>query len=370
MPARPFIPLTPVAADGAPLAPAGTGAGRPRPRRKSYTPRRPGNEQLIRQSVQLGFIVLNAWIGALFYLWVRYYETGGQSLYVTRPPGVEGYLPIASLMNLKALVLTGEMPPTHAAGLFLIVAFMGISLLFRKAFCSWLCPIGTISEWLWQGGQALFGRTLDVWRPLDVLLRSLKYVLLALFLYAVWSMPPAAIRAFLESPYGVIADVKMLNFFRALSTTAAVTIAVLLLLSVVVKNAWCRYLCPYGALMGLLALLGPTRIRRDAAACIDCAKCAKACPAGLPVDTLASVRSAECSACLLCVSSCPASGALDLAFPRRRVIPAWGLAVAVIAIFVGIAGVARATGYWHTEVPDAILFDYVPRAHQFGHPGR
>jgi polyferredoxin len=370
--ARPYIPLTPVAPDGTPLAPAGTGPGQPRPRtpKKAYTRRAPGHEQLIRQSVQLGFLILNAWIGAVFYLWVRYYETGGQTLYVSRPPGVEGWLPIASLMNLKALVLTGEMPATHPAGMFLIAAFMGISLLVRKAFCSWLCPIGTISEWLWQGGQALFGRTIRVWRWLDIPLRSLKYVLLALFLYAVGSMPPDAIRAFLESPYGVIADVKMLNFFRALSTTAAVTIGVLLLLSVVVKNAWCRYLCPYGALTGLLALVSPARIRRDAGACIDCAKCAKACPSGLPVDRVASVRSAECSACLMCVTACPAAGALDLALPRRRVIPAWAVAVAVLGIFLAVTGAARASGYWHTHTPDAVLFELVPRANQFGHPGR
>ena len=48
--------------------------------------------------------------------------------------------------------------------------------------------------------------------------------------------------------------------------------------SVFVQNFWCRYLCPYGALLGLTSLLSPLRIRREPAACIDCAKCAKACP--------------------------------------------------------------------------------------------
>ena len=37
----------------------------------------------------------------------------------------------------------------------------------------------------------------------------------------------------------------------------------LVVLSVVTKNFWCRYLCPYGALMGLLSMLSPTRIVRD-----------------------------------------------------------------------------------------------------------
>jgi polyferredoxin len=368
MPRR-FIPLTLVPADGTTAQPCATGP-RTRRERKPFTRRTPGHEQLVRQSVQAAFLLLNLWIGVRFYVFVRFYETGGTSMYVPRPAGVEGWLPIAALMNLKYLLLTGDLPSVHPAGLVIIVAFLAISLVFRKAFCSWLCPVGTLSEWLWQGGEAMFGGTLCVWRWLDVPLRGLKYILLGLFLYAVGSMSPDAIRAFLESPYGVIADVKMLDFFRRMGTTAALVVAVLLLLSVVVKHAWCRYLCPYGALMGIVALASPARIRRNAAACIDCAKCAKACPASLPVDRVASVRSAECSACLLCVSACPAQGALDLALPGRRVIPAWSVGAAVLAIFLGLVGAAKATGHWDTVLPHSVYFDLIPRAHQFGHPGR
>ena len=55
----------------------------------------------------------------------------------------------------------------------------------------------------------------------------------------------------MKSPYGLVADVKMLNFFRDLGTVGAAVILGLVVLSVFVKNAWCRYLCPYGALLGL-----------------------------------------------------------------------------------------------------------------------
>jgi polyferredoxin len=254
--------------------------------------RPPDNAQKVRAAVQVAFLLLNVWIGAQFYLFVRYVESGGQTAPVARPPGVEGWLPIAALMNLKYWVLTGQVPDVHPAGLFLLVAFLGMSLLLRKAFCSWLCPIGTLSEWLWQGGQALFGRTWLPPRWLDVPLRGLKYLLLAFFGYAVASMTPDAIAAFLTSPYGLVADVKMLNFFRHMGTTAAVVIGALLLLSVVVKNAWCRYLCPYGGLLGLVALVSPVGIRRTPDACVDCAKCAQACPSALPVDRLPGGRGA------------------------------------------------------------------------------
>src|SRR4029078_12506830 len=141
-------------------------------------------------------------------------------------------------------------------------------------------------------------------------------------------MPVPEIRAFLGGPYGLIADVKMLNFFRHMGQATAIVLAILVGLSLVVKNTWCRYLCPYGALMGIVALVSPTRIVRNAEACIDCAKCAKACPAHLPVDHLASVRSAECTACMSCVAVCPAAGALDLRIRlrRRTAVTAWQVA--------------------------------------------
>ena len=97
-------------------------------------------------------------------------------------------------------------------------------------------------------------------------LRSLKYLLLGLFLYAVAPCPSSAIRAFLEGPYGMVDDVKMLNFFRYLGVTGGAVVALLVAASVFVENFWCRYLCPYGALMGLAALASPLRIRRDTVA--------------------------------------------------------------------------------------------------------
>jgi polyferredoxin len=335
--------------------------------RRSFTRRRGDRSQLVRRSFQWAFLLLNLWIGARFYLFVRYFETGGRTAAVPRPPGVEGWLPIAGLMNLKYLWLTGRVPDIHPAGLFLLVAFLAISFTFRKAFCSWLCPVGTVSEWLWQGGRELFRSNVALPRWLDIPLRAPKYLVLGFFAWAVARMSAADISGFLASPYGLVADVKMLGFFRDLGVVGASILAVLAGLSLVVPNAWCRFLCPYGALLGLASMASPTRIRRDAAACIDCGKCARVCPSRLPVDRLASVRSAECTGCLECVAACPARGALDVSIWRRPV-PAAVVAVGIAVLFLGIVAFARLSGHWRTDLPEPLYFDLIPRAATFGHP--
>jgi polyferredoxin len=337
----------------------------------------PDASQRIRQLTQAAFIALNAWIGLQFFLWVRWFEIGGRGIRVSRPAGVEGWLPIAGLMNLKYLLVTGHVPAIHPAAMFLLVAFLFISLVLKKAFCAWLCPVGTFSEYLWKFGRSVFGYNLTVPRWLDIPLRSLKHVLLGFFVFVIVTMSAAGLADFMASPYGVVADVKMLNFFRNMSTTGIVVLVVLGALSVAIQNFWCRYLCPYGALMGLASLLSPMKIRRDAAACIDCGKCAKACPAHLRVDKLVQIRSVECSACMACVASCSVENALQFALPpaksddrwRGRVAQPKTVAAVLAIIFFAVVIFARATGHWHTNLPETVYARLVPHANEVTHPG-
>ena len=324
--------------------------------------------QVIRRSVQAGFLLLNLYLG---YEFVRFVQAAEQGMAVspTRPPGVEGWLPIAGMMNTRYFLLTGKVPAIHPAAMVLFVTFTLCSLLFRKAFCGWLCPVGTLSEYLWKAGRDVAGRVFFPPRWLDIGLRGVKYLLLGFFLYAVLGMSADGLAAFLSSPYGLIADVKILNFFRYLGPTGATVLGVLVVGSFFIPNFWCRYLCPYGALMGLASLLSPLRIRRVPAACIDCAKCAKACPSKLPVDTLIQIRSAECLGCMECVAVCPAEGALHMEVTpvRRRVRPQW-IAAGVLGLFLLLTGVAKLTGHWHSAIPAAVYERLIPNASEFDHP--
>lgn len=333
----------------------------------------PDNSQILRRNFQATFLLLNVWLGGTFYLWVSALENGTSSR-ISRPAGVEGWLPIAGLMNLKYWMATGSVPATHPAALFLLVSFLAIAFLFRKAFCSWLCPVGTLSEYLWRIGQKIFGRSFRITRYVDVPLRALKYLLLGFFVWAVANMSHEAVEDFMRSPYGSVADVRMLNFFRGIGPTAAAVLGLLLVASLLVQNFWCRYLCPYGALLGIIALLSPVRIRRSQSACIDCAKCAKACPSALPVDKLISIKSAECNGCMECVAVCPSEGALSMALPQWLRAPCdgklspWAIAAGIAFLFFGIVGYAKASGYWDGDVPDQVYRQLVPAARSLEHP--
>jgi len=346
---------------------------RPKPGRKKLV-RRDDREysQALRLGVQLFLVALNLWIGIQFYLWVRWAESGGRTLEVSRPAGVEGWLPIEGLMQLKYFLITGQVPRVHAAGFFLFTSFLVMSLAFRKAFCSWLCPVGTVSEYLWKLGRNTFRRNFQLPRWADIALRSLKYVLLSFFAYAVASMSAAAIAEFLGSPYALIVDVRMLNFFRHLGGATAFVLLGIVIASIFVQNFWCRYLCPYGAFLGLVSLFSPARITRNLGTCIDCAKCAKACPSALPVDKLVQIRSAECTGCLECVAVCPAKDALVMSLPvglrKRRTIPAWSMAAGIAIVFFGLVGYAKLTHRWDTDLPKQVYLQLVPYAAEQQHP--
>jgi polyferredoxin len=328
--------------------------------------------QELRRSFQFVFLLLNVWIGIQFYFWVRWAETGGANSEVSRPAGVEGWLPIEGLMQMKYVLLTWQLPTVHPAGFFLFTAFLVMSLLFRKAFCSWLCPVGTFSEYLWRLGRFIFRRNFHLPQYADVALRSLKYLLLGFFVYAITKMSAVAIAQFLDSPYALVVDVRMLNFFRYLRGTSAYVVLGLVIASMFVQNFWCRFLCPYGAFLGIASLLSPLRITRTESTCIDCAKCARACPSALPVDKLVQIRSAECTGCLECVAVCPAEDTLmtaaPYAFKTRHTVPAWAIAALVLVTFFTSVGYAKLSGRWDTKLPKQVFLQLVPVASEQRHP--
>jgi polyferredoxin len=309
------------------------------------------DSQFLRSTIQFAFLLLCVWIGIEFYLFVQWGTSNGASAYPGRPPGVEGFLPISALISLKYWLQTGIINQIHPASVFILLAIIAVSVVVKKAFCSWLCPIGTLSESLWLLGQKLFGRNLAVAGWVDYPLRALKYLLLLFFVYSIAHMDVLSLKNFIESPYNKVADIKMYLFFANISSFALWTILVFTALSVIIKNFWCRYGCPYGALLGIIGFLSPLKITRNKSTCIDCELCSRVCPANIRVHTTGRVWSDECMSCLACVEVCPVKQTLEMRTrTNREPIPSWIFGLLVVGVFTGITGLAMVMGHWQNRI--------------------
>ena len=307
--------------------------------------------QQIRLAVQWGFLFFSLYLGVAFYQFVQHFRTGGATPFVARPDGVEAFLPISALVSLKGWLASGSINDVHPAALVIFLTVLFVSLVLKRAFCSWICPVSTLTELLWKVGQKLFGRNFRVWLWLDWLMRPIKYLLLLFFLFSiVVLMSPDSVQSFILSDYNKVADVKMLDFFLNISGTPLVVIGTLLALSLLFRNPFCRFLCPYGALLGVLSRFSPVKVERMKSACISCGSCNKACPSHIDVMQKERVCSEECIGCLRCVSSCPKPEALQLRVKGGKVVPGAVFAALVVGMFIGGTLLGRVTGNWHTSI--------------------
>ena len=281
--------------------------------------------------------------------------------------------------QLDPLIALASWMASHAiaAGMLLSVATLAVTLVFGRWFCGWICPFGTLHHFFaslrrgrpqdrietggytrWQKskyyvlalflGGALLGVNAVGWLdPFSFFFRSLatsvdpaiNHAIVRLFTWLYRADPaagPLRVTAVSEPVYdflrhhflalhqpqyfenvllgGLFAAAVALNFFRA--------------------RFWCRYVCPLGALLGVVGNRPVVRLRRNAEACNHCRLCQGECQGGASPEA-GEWRPSECFYCFNCQSDCP-SGAIrfELGRPRktapldlgRRELMAFGMA--------------------------------------------
>lgn len=307
----------------------------------------------IRYAVQFAFLLITFFIGYQFYQFVLHFESPGHP-FVERPPSVDSFLPIGGLMAFKYFLMSGMVEPVHPSAFIMFVAVMGVSLAMKKGFCGWVCPVGTLSQYVWMAGERIFGRNFRLTGYTDISLRSVKYLLMGFFVVAIGVMPVWATVVYFIGDYYKTADVRMLKFFTEMTTLTLWVLIVLGVLSLLYKNFWCRYLCPYGALAGLVSKLSPVKIRRNEEKCVHCHACTTHCPTQIDVEKETVVRSAECFGCLTCVSRCKSPDALEVAATAGKwtaVMKPWLFPVILIVLFYLVIGIGMLSGKWHSQIP-------------------
>jgi len=239
-----------------------------------------------------------------------------------------------------------------ALGMLTIVSVLALG----RAWCGWLCPLGTLLDWTrlrpahkeqrdlptaWRKTKyfllfaiiiaAVFGNlTLLVLDPLSLLFRTISSVVLPgvgglinateTTLYNVaWLQVPVERfdEVILDSPLSLEQPFYLPNLAPALFFVGVLS------LNVVRPRFWCRYLCPLGALLGLIAKVSWLRHRVDQEACTSCNRCVHVCHTdAISPESSYNAEPVECTLCLDCVVACP-SGAVGFDSGGGRLAP-WG----------------------------------------------
>ncbi|PGV52436.1 4Fe-4S binding protein [Bacillus sp. AFS037270] len=322
--------------------------------------------QITRYTIQAVFLLFSLYIGLQFYQFYEHFVTNGKTPFVERPSAVEGFLPISALVALKVWLTSGDFDVIHPAGLVLLSFFVGAGILLRKTFCSWICPVGTANELIAWLGRMIFKRNFDLPKWLVWLLTPIKYVLLLFFIGMVLQMDIFSAKSFLVDNYNKVSDVKMLLLFLNISGFTLKFIIVIFILSLFFRNFWCRFLCPYGAFIGLGSIFRITKIERNVDTCTNCEMCTKVCPQRLKVHQVEKVMSLNCSACMSCVEACPIKGTLNMTVAKKKVNK-WFVPVTFFVLFFVVIGVAKMTGHWNTIITYAEWKHLIPEARYIGH---
>ncbi len=312
-----------------------------------------------RYFVQFFFSLVTIGLGIKFIVFLN--QTYSGEITWNRPAGIEGFLPVSALVGLKAWLSSGIFDYVHPAGLVIFLLIILVSLLIKRGFCAWICPVGTLAQWLGKLGKRIFKRNFKLPKGLDYGMRSIKYILLGIFVLFIGILfSGAGAQDFLMTPYNIVADAQMLGFFQHMSVVGLVVLSVLVILNVLIENFWCRYLCPYGALTGLVSWLSPVKVERSEKTCINCGACTKACPNRIEVERLRRVTSPECTGCLDCIEACPVKNTLAFkAKGMKKGIPVSLMAVCILMIWFGVIEIAKLTGHWDSRIPQDMYIYYL-----------
>lgn len=247
--------------------------------------------------------------------------------------------PFGAVETLGRLITQGSfIPKTHPSNLWVFAAVALSTALFGPLFCSWLCPLGAVQEWVGKLGKRLLGKKYNRLVPprLDRALGWLRYVVLAGIVIQTTRLLTLAFSR--VDPYYALFHV-----WTGQALPSALTVlALVLIASLFVERPWCRWFCPLGAVLGLIQLVSPWKIRRREN-CTGCGLASRRCPMNVDVCGANAVLDTRCNRCGECLAACPAAGCLDHALPGKiKLSLKPRLLTALLAVVVFAAPIAAA----------------------------
>jgi polyferredoxin len=260
----------------------------------------------IRAATQLFFFALVGLIAVNHTL----AESGGGIPFLSSA-SLHAICPFGGVETLYQFITAGTFTKkTHESSLVLMGLVMFLSVLLGPVFCGWICPLGSFQEFTRRLFNRVFRGKLNFTVPkkIDVYLRYFRYLVLARVIYVTAN---AGVLIF----QNVDPFYALFNFW-----TGEVAVSALLILSLVIigtifiERPWCKYACPYGALLGITNTFSVFKIKRNKDTCINCNMCSDACPMNIDVATKDAVLDHQCIRCMECTSEnvCPVEDTVSL----------------------------------------------------------
>jgi len=253
----------------------------------------------IRRVVQIFFFVFVALISVNHTL----AESGG-GIPLLSSASLHSLCPFGGVITIYQYATVGTfVQKIHESAFVLMIIGFALAILFGPVFCGWVCPLGTIQEWMAKWGKKLFRRRYNHFIParIDNILRYARYLVLA---WVVYVTATSGTLIFAEyDPYFAL-----FNFWSSeVAIGGLVILGLTLVLSFFVERPWCKYACPYGAVLGITNLFRVFKIKRAESTCKADGACSIMCPMNIPVDSVKTVRNHQCISCLECTSEaiCP-----------------------------------------------------------------
>ena len=217
--------------------------------------------------------------------------------------------PIGGVVNTVDF-FTGGASLVKEDGLIVLGSLI-FALTIGPIFCGWLCPFGAFQEFVYKLSEKRFlklRKKLNSNKSLLQKLSVLRYISL-LFVIILTLNGFHLILSNIDPTYSLF-YIPLGNF----NILGALTLILLIFIGLFIERFWCRYLCPYGALLGILNKIKIFKITRKEQTCIECKQCSKSCPMGIEITSYEGVDNLSCISCMDCIDTniCPRENTLLL----------------------------------------------------------
>ncbi len=252
-----------------------------------------------RRIVQIFFFVLIASIAVNKTL-----AESGNGISFLSEASLHAICPFGGVVSLYNLVTLGTLiKKIHSSAIVLMSLVFILAILFGPVFCGWVCPLGSIQEWFGKLGKKIYKKKYNHFVP-EKIDRFLRYFRFGVLAWVIYMTARSGYLIFEEiDPYKAL-----FTFWSSeVAIPALIILGVTLLSSLLIERPWCKYACPYGALLGLFNKISIFKVRVNPKSCVSCGKCNQVCPMNIDVYSKDKVTDMQCIGCYECTSerNCP-----------------------------------------------------------------